>query len=55
LKESDKSAIFWYQNYLGIREGIVILIDLKDWDSGFDWVKGIGITVKMPRWPLALT
>jgi len=31
-------------------ESVVILIDLKDWDSGFDWVKGIGITVKMPRW-----
>ena len=45
LVESDKSASFWYQNYLVIREGIVILIDLKDWDSGCDWVKGIGITV----------
>jgi hypothetical protein len=45
LVESDKSASFWYQNYLSIMESVVILIDLKDWDSGCDWVKGIGITV----------
>jgi|GEM_PF-1337298 hypothetical protein len=45
LVESDKSSLFWYQNYLVIREGIVILIDLKDWDSDYDWIKGIGITV----------
>jgi hypothetical protein len=45
LVESDKSAGFWYQNYLSMMESVVILIDLKDWDSGCDWVKGIGITV----------
>jgi hypothetical protein len=43
--EFNKSSLFWYQNYLSMMESVVILIDLKDWDSGCDWVKGIGITV----------
>jgi hypothetical protein len=45
LMESDKSASFWYQNTVGMFGSIVILIDLKDWEDGNDWVKGIGITV----------
>jgi hypothetical protein len=47
LMESDKSASFWYQNSVGMFGSIVILIDLKDWEDGNDWVKGIGITVSV--------
>jgi hypothetical protein len=47
LVESDKSASFWYQNSVGMFGSIVILIDLKDWEDGNDWVKGIGITVSV--------
>jgi len=47
LMESDKGSLFWYQNSVGMFGSIVILIDLKDWEDGNDWVKGIGITVSV--------
>jgi hypothetical protein len=47
LMESDKNANFWYQNSVGMFGSIVILIDLKEWEDGNDWVKGIGITVSV--------
>lgn len=47
LMESEKTSLFWYQNTVGMFGSIVILIDLKDWEDGNDWVKGIGITVSV--------
>jgi len=45
--EPEKNAVFWYHNYLRLKETIVILIDLKDWENKKDWVKGLGVQVSI--------
>lgn len=45
ILEFDKNATFWYQNDIRLRDTIVILIDLKDWENKKDCVKGIGVQV----------
>jgi len=45
--EPEKNAVFWYHNYLRLKETIVILIDLKDWENKKDWVQGLGVQVSI--------
>ena len=44
--ESDKTSTYWYQNYVRSIDRFVILIDLNDWKSEEEWIKGVDVMVR---------